>query len=76
MFCHKNNRFHNKPCNKVVTISTIVEASQFFDVVEEEAADGGADADVVRERPDDGQDRRLHFWICRWELTIQFSREI
>ena len=36
---------------------------QLFDVVEEEPADGRTDADVVRERPDDGQDRRLHLWI-------------
>ena len=50
--------------------------SQLFDVVEEEPADGGAHADVVRERPDDGQDRRLHFWICRQELMIKFFFEI
>ena len=50
--------------------------SQLFDVVEEEPADRGADADVVRERPDDGQDGRLHLWICGKELIIQFFPEI
>ena len=49
--------------NSFIKNSITVQTYQLFDVVEEEAADGGADADVVRERPHDGQDGGLHLRI-------------
>ena len=54
------------------TISTITETCQLFDVVEEESADGGADADVVRERTDDGEDSGLHLRICGFNFMGNF----
>ena len=44
-------------------LETVIETSQIFDVVAKETADGGADADVVRERPHDGEDSGLHLRI-------------